>query len=199
MKEFELTSERLLKPERLWSRAEILTRPCPIPSEPGIYAWYFRRIPPVVPIDRCHIFDGMPLLYVGISPSPPPANGGKPSQQNLRKRLKNNHYKGDAYSSTLRLTLGCILEKELSITLRIPGPFSRRMTFGSDGERKLSEWMGEHTRIACVACQNPWDVEEALIERLSLPLNLDQNGRHAFRATLRAIRSDARRRAREAV
>jgi hypothetical protein len=186
----------LLQPEKLWSRHEIMTRPCPIPSAPGIYAWYFSKVPSGVPIEDCHVFDGLPLLYIGISPKPPPVNGAKPSQQDLRKRLR-YHYRGNAAGSTLRLTLGCLLEEELGIELIVAGP-SGRMTFGI-GEARLSEWMGEHTRIAWVDCEDAWVKEKELISRLSLPLNLDQNRAHAFRERLSALRGDAKRRAREAL
>jgi hypothetical protein len=30
--------------DRLFSRTDILSRPCPIPNAPGIYAWYFRGL-----------------------------------------------------------------------------------------------------------------------------------------------------------
>jgi|SRR5579871_4657097 len=187
--------DSIISPRRLWSRDEILTHPCPISGEPGVYGWYFSTVPPTVPIDGCHVLNSMPLLYVGISPKPPPANGGKASQQNIRKRLR-YHYRGNAAGSTLRLTLGCLLEKELGIQLRVAGP-SGRMTFG-EGEARLSEWMGSHTQVAWVACASPWVVEERLISTLSLPLNLDQNGKHAFCKQLGSVRRAAKQRAREA-
>jgi len=51
--------------------------------------------------------DGMPLLCVGIAPKEPPAFE-TPSNQTLRTRVR-YHYRGHAYGSTLRLTLGCLL------------------------------------------------------------------------------------------
>ena len=59
----------LMHPLKPWSRPAVLTRPCPVPNTAGIYAWYFRAIPPDVPIDDCHMHDGLTLLYVGIAPS----------------------------------------------------------------------------------------------------------------------------------
>jgi hypothetical protein len=159
-----------------------------------VYAWYFVKAPPGVPIDGCHVVDGMALLYCGISPKPPPRNGAKPSGQNVRKRLR-YHYRGNAAGSTLRLTLGCLLERELGIELRVAGP-SGRLTFGHDGETRLSEWMEANTRVACVACKDPWDVEEEMIRTFSLPLNLDQNDAHGFHARLTEIRREAKKRAR---
>jgi hypothetical protein len=38
---------------RLCSRAEIVADPCPVPGSPGVYAWFFREIPPQVPTAGC--------------------------------------------------------------------------------------------------------------------------------------------------
>ncbi|WP_353210459.1 GIY-YIG nuclease family protein [Rhodovarius sp.] len=92
----------LLNPERLFSRAEALSRPCPIPAKRGVYAWYFSSIPDGVPTDGCLSVNGHTLLYVGISPK------NESSSQNLRKRIT-YHYRGNAEGSTLRLTLGVLL------------------------------------------------------------------------------------------
>jgi hypothetical protein len=55
-------------PLRLFSRAEILKRPSPAPKSHGLYAWYFRDIPAIIPIDRCLKIDDKTLLYLGIAP-----------------------------------------------------------------------------------------------------------------------------------
>jgi hypothetical protein len=55
-------------PERLFSRAEVLQRPSPVPTSNGLYAWYFREVPPVIPTDGCLTVDGKTLLYLGIAP-----------------------------------------------------------------------------------------------------------------------------------
>lgn len=89
--------DALLRPTRLWSRGEILIKPCPVPREAGVYAWYFREAPQGVPVDGCHSFEGMPLLYVGISPKKPPTNGASPSKQRLLHRVR-YHYRGNADS-----------------------------------------------------------------------------------------------------
>ena len=98
----------LFRPSHLYSRAEVLIPPTPVPARPGAYAWYFREVPPGVPVDGCHQDQGLWLLYVGISPSKPPTNGKLPSKQSLAKRIR-YHFTGNAEGSTLRLTLGCLL------------------------------------------------------------------------------------------
>ena len=131
----------LLKPERLWSRREVLSTPSPVPRQPGVYAWYFREIPPYVPLIHCHSYDSHTLLYVGISPKEPPRNGSSPSKQKLFDRVR-YHYRGNAEGSTLRLTLGCLLSEKLGIQLRRVGS-GNRMSF-SGGEHILSQWMEEN-------------------------------------------------------
>src|SRR5690554_3533263 len=96
----------LLAPQKLWSRSEILSRDCEIPESPGIYAWYFLNYPVDILDKGCHRFKDLTLLYLGIAPSRPNSNS------HLRKRLR-QHMKSNAYGSTLRLTLGCLLGLEL--------------------------------------------------------------------------------------
>jgi hypothetical protein len=68
-------------------------------------------------------------------PSAPPKNGKAPSSQSLQTRVR-YHYSGNAEGSTLRLTHGCLLAKELGIELRRVGS-GERMTF-STAEVRLS-------------------------------------------------------------
>ena len=179
----------LLAPSRLWSRAEILIPDCPVPREPGVYAWYFRSIPSDVPTDYCLRSGDTTLLYVGISPKRPPTNGSPPSRQRLRNRIR-YHLRGNAAGSTLRLTLGCLLAKELGIELRRVGSGGRR-TFAS-GEHRLSEWMDENAFVVWRPDPEPWELESQLIASLSLPLNLGENKQHPFHATLSSIRRKAK-------
>ena len=191
--ETEEAAQGLIHPNRLWSCAEVLDRECLLPRTPGVYAWYFDQLPPTVPGEPCHTFEGRYLLYVGISPKPPPKNGAAPSTQTVIKRLR-YHYRGNAAGSTLRQTLGCLLAAEIGVELRRVGS-GNRMTFGS-GEARLSEWMAEHTRVACVRHEEPWNLEHHLIDNYSLPLNLDQNRLHAFHSVLSKLRREAKDRAR---
>jgi hypothetical protein len=183
----------LLRPARLWTRQEILTQPSPVPTMPGIYACYFSTLPIVVDTSGCVQVDGWRLLYVGISPKPPPTNGTRASRQQLRSRLR-QHYRGNAAGSTLRLTLGCLLASELGLQLRRVGG-GQRLTF-ADGEQRLSEWMGRHARVCWLAHPRPWELEQALVARLDLPLNLHGNHHHRFYANLRSVRAVARTAAR---
>ena len=185
--------DSIVRPNRVWSRSEILSRPCPVPQEPGVYGWYFQDIPPRVTAADCVVHEYLTLLYVGISPKKPPKNGAPPSKQNLSKRIR-YHMRGNAYGSTLRLTLGCLLSTTLGIDLRRVGS-GHRLTFGP-GEVVLSRWMEENAFVIWVVAREPWKPEEQLIHSLSLPLNLDHNQDHRFYSQLKAVRASAREKAR---
>jgi hypothetical protein len=185
----------LLTPEKFWSRAEVLANPSAIPRGPGVYAWFFRTVPPNVPAEDCLEVDGHRLLYVGIAPKPPPKNGRPPSTQGLWDRVR-YHYRGNAEGSTLRLSVGCLLSEELGIELRRVGS-GKRMTFGKEGEGRLSEWLQHNAFVSWVIDLEPWKLEERLISDLSLPLNLDQNRDHPFHPVLSEIRKSAKQRARD--
>lgn len=108
-----------------------------------------------------HISLDAAALYRNLSAAA--AREWRPEPEKPEKKLKNNHYNGDACSSTLRLMLGCILQTGLSIVLRIPGPYGNRVTFGVGvgGDKKLCELIAECTRVAYATCLNPWEVEES--------------------------------------
>jgi hypothetical protein len=58
----------LLNPPWVFTAAQVLSRPSPVPKQPGTYAWYFDEIPPSVPSEGCHQVLSHTLLYVGIAP-----------------------------------------------------------------------------------------------------------------------------------
>lgn len=111
---------QLLKPPHLYTREEALSRPSPVPRVSGIYAWYFDEVPPGVDVRGCHSVSGGVMLYVGIAPKELFRNGRPPSAQTLWNRIR-YHCRGNAYGSTLRLTLGCHLAGRLGVALRRVG------------------------------------------------------------------------------
>lgn len=171
--------------ERLWSRNEVLAAPSPVPTESGIYAWYFRAIPDSVEAAGCRQVGGKTLLYIGIAPS------RESSRSHLRKRIQ-IHYRRNASSSTLRRSLGVLLANELGLELRRHGR-TERLHFG-DGEARLSAWMSENAFVTWTAIPRPWLVEPALIRSLPLPLNID-HGTHPFSLALSRMRQVAAKRA----
>lgn len=185
---------QLLGQPHLWSRKEVLTPSC-VPRAPGVYAWFFTQIPASVPTAGCIVRHGRTLLYFGIAPKAPSKNGRPASARTLRDRIR-QHMRGNAYGSTLRRTLGCLLAGKLGIELRRVGS-GKRTTFTSAGEEELSKWMGENAYVCWIETQNPWKIESELINSLSLPLNLEHNRSHPFHPTLTALRRAARQRADE--
>src|SRR5262245_27755239 len=163
--------EHLLRPDRLYTALDVASRPCPVPARPGVYAWYFDEPPPGIDDATCHRVDRRSLLYVGIAPQAPPLNGRPPSKSTLRKRIR-THYSGNASSSTLRRTLGCLLTVQLSIQLRRVGTVGR-YTFTNPGEQTLDQWMARHALVTWVETDAPWELERHLLSSgLSLPLNI---------------------------
>lgn len=187
------TIARLLRPERLFAAAEAAMRGG-APRQAGIYAWYFDSIPAGIDASHCDRHKGWTLLYCGISPKKPPTNGRPPSRSNIHQRLR-THFGGNAAGSTLRLTLGCLLEAEIGTVLRRVGTRGR-LTFTNPGEQLLDHWLQTHARVAWAAVACPWEPEELMLASgLPLPLNIDSNPCAAFTAPLSALRSAARRRA----
>lgn len=179
-------------PDRLISRTDFLTDPASVPASPGLYAWFFRQVPGGVPMDGCLVVNGLTLLYLGISPD----RAGKPnSRQALRSRIR-HHYTGNAEGSTLRRTLGALLEEQSGFPLRRVGS-GRRITLTYAGEQWLDRWMDENAFVTCIEHPEPWTMEHDLIASLSCPLNISGNAHHPFSMKLRQIRTDALRRARE--
>lgn len=175
------------------ARMDVLSAPSPLPAAPGVYGWWFRRLPSDLDTERCLVRDGCTLLYTGISPRRPPGNGRPPSSQTLRDRIR-YHYTGNAEGSTLRKTLGSLLAAELGLELRRVGS-GNRMTFGV-GEQLLSTWMADNALVSWVTDPEPWLLEERLIAGLDVPLNLDGNAHNRFHPELTAIRAAAVARAR---
>lgn len=187
--------EGLLTPRRVYSRGEATSRSSAVPARPGVYAWYFDEVPPGVLTEGCRVGEFGTLLYVGIAPKAPPANGARPSRRHLRQRI-GYHFGGNAYGSTLRLTLGCHLTERLGIELRRVGS-GTRLTFTKRGEDRLSTWMGVHARVAFILDEEPWKLERELIRREVLPLNIADNAHSPYYLSLRALRDEHKRRARE--
>ena len=132
--------ERLLHPDRLYTALDVAGRPCPVPARPGVYAWYFTEPLPYVATSACHRAAGQLLLYVGISPKAPPLNGRSPSKSTLRQRIR-THYFGNAEGSTLRRTLGCLLDIQLrrvGAEVATPSPIPASSFL-------ISGWRGTHS------------------------------------------------------
>ena len=61
------------------------------------------------------------------------------------------------------------------------------MTFTSYGEEALPEWMDKNAWVTWITHEEPWVLEHALIESLSLPLNIQDNSRSKKRSIIAVI------------
>ncbi len=174
-----------------YTRDEVLADPCPVPAVPGAYGWWFKEIPGGIDVEGCEVRDGWTLLYVGVCPGPPRADGKPRPPQDLRKRIR-YHYgagNGSADGSTLRKSLGVLLGEELGFALRRVGS-GKRQTFAG-GEAVLNRWMAENAAVSWVQHPEPWFLEPKLVKALLLPLNFQDNERNPFAAELKRRRRDA--------
>src|SRR5216684_8217225 len=86
------------------------------PSDPGVYGWWFLEgALPMVPTMRCLKREGRSLLYAGIARK----HLRQKTPTTLHDRIVGCHVYGKATNSTLRASLGLLLEKELGT---IPTP-----------------------------------------------------------------------------
>jgi len=173
-------------PEHLYSRDEVLANPCPVTKANGVYAWFFKEIPPGLPVEGCLTHDGLTLLYIGIYPD----KKGKPNtNQTLQQRVR-YHYKGNADGSTLRRSLGILLAKKSGFPLQRVGS-GKKMTLTNKGEQWLDRWMQENAFITWVENDEPWDLANKIFHTHSLPLNIQGNKHNPFAPVLTKLRSDA--------
>ena len=177
--------DKLSEAEALHSRQDVLSRPCPVPAVPGLYVWYFTDLPNA-PLREVLPAAPFRLAYIGIAP------GRAGSLATLRSRIR-QHLRGNASTSTLRLTLGCLLGSALGLRLEPRGP-TRRLTWGPAGELALSSWLDLNARVAWIAGAEPWVVEPEIVQGMEPPLNLHHNRGHPFfYGALREFRREARR------
>ncbi|CAN5655622.1 hypothetical protein BH11ACT6_BH11ACT6_33620 [soil metagenome] len=170
-----------------YTRDEIFADPGPMPDKAGACGWWFREIPGDIDTSGCQQHDEWTLLYVGISPGPPPANGRPQVAQDIRKRTRYHYGAGaaNAEGSPLRKSLGVLLGYELR---RIGS--GKRQTFAGD-EAVLTEWMAENAAVSWVLHPEPWHLEAKLLAALDLPLNYQDNPNNAFAPELKRLRKAA--------
>jgi len=173
-------------PQRLYSRAEVLSNPSPVPKTHGLYAFFFKEIPNGVPVQGCLVHEGLNLLYVGSSPD----KKSKPdATQTLQQRVR-YHFQGNADKSTLRRSLGILLAPESHFPLRRVGS-GKKMTLTTLGEQWLDSWMENNAFVTWVEHEEPWTLENDLFQSVALPLNIQGNKHHPFAALLLKKREEA--------
>ncbi|RBY88124.1 GIY-YIG nuclease family protein [Blastococcus sp. TBT05-19] len=150
-----------------------------VPAEPGLYAWWAPAgAVPGIP-GPAHPTVALELLYVGIAPS------RTTSRASLRSRVLGNHAGGNTGSSTLRRSLAALLTDSQGYRTR----WTSRTVLEPADEQRLSAWMREHLSLTWAVHPAPWDVEAAVIERLTPPLNQADNRAHPLYAVVREARA----------
>ena len=170
---------RVLKPI---SAATLANNALLIPDEPGAYALFFDsgtcllERSGYLDFDKAYppSFDGFDLLYVGAT------------MDSLRRRAM-QHVVGDSRTSSLRMTVGALLAGDLD--LDPVGDGSRTYFNFGDGERRLTQWLCAHTRVAVHPCSQPFTIEKWLLREYAIPLNLSERKRHPFSKYLMALRA----------
>jgi hypothetical protein len=126
-----------------------------LPRGGGVYAWW--AAPTVFPdlFGPEHPDDpALRLLYVGRATS-------------LRGRITRNHLRKSG-NSTLRRTLaGLLMPTEGYHTM-----WTDRVVLIPEDERRLTGWMHAHLRLTWAEDPAPREIEDALIQRLTPPLNV---------------------------
>ena len=69
---------------QLHTRDEVFADLDVVPAAAGAYGWWFRSLPEAVDATGCEVRDGLTLLHVGISPTPPPASSEPAALYRLR-------------------------------------------------------------------------------------------------------------------
>jgi hypothetical protein len=98
------------------------------------------------------------ILYAGLS------------RQGIKSRDYRNHFNGTARISTLRKSLGSILQLQKEV-LDDKG----RYRYTKKDEAYLTEWMKKNLRLHYQICEDIEIVEKELIHGLNPPLNLKDN------------------------
>ena len=124
------------------------------------------------------------LIYVGQAGATKWPSGRK-SSATLKSRIRGNHLRGNLSSSTFRLTISALLHEALNLRLAEPGKLML------EDNRRVSEWIRDHLRVAIVSFEDREalkGLEEAVLDALDPPLNLDGRPATALRQRLTDLR-----------
>lgn len=128
-----------------------------------------------------------PLIYVGQAGATKWPSGKK-SAATLGSRIRSQHIRGNARSSTFRLTISSLLREVLELDVE-----AGRLDSASNG--RISEWIAQHLRVAIVAVPNRDTlgmIEEGVVAAIDPPLNLDHCAPSLVREQLRNVRAATR-------
>lgn len=160
----------------------LVSDPARIPRSGGFYGVFFDSGQLLLERAGYQEFDtrwpfskeGYDLLYVGATLT------------DLRHRAL-QHLVGNSRASTLRMTVGALLARDLA--LDPVGDGSRTYFDFGDGEQRLSDWLVTHTRLAVHECDDAFGHEKHLLRTVPIPLNITERKKHPFSRYLMTLRS----------
>lgn len=123
------------------------------------------------------------LIYVGQAGA---TQGRRKSTRVLGDRIKENHIRAVARSSTFALTISAILVEPLNLRVEKPKKLA------SDDRRKVSEWIKDHLQVAIAPFEDRDSlrpIEKMVVKQLDPPLNLDGTHLRPARRRLKDLRS----------
>lgn len=138
-------------------------------AKPGMYAWWGDDEAQIV-IDEELGADVPAMLYVGQAGATRWPSGAR-SSATLKSRVGGQHIRGNARSSTFRLTISCLLLRRLELRA-IPGG-----KLDPNSNTMVSEWIADHLRVVIAPYEDRdtlGAVEANVVTELDPPLNLGQ-------------------------
>ncbi len=158
--------------------ADLATMERAVMDGPGLYSWFVDRVGAEDLSRGLGIAVPSGLLYVGQTGATKWPSG-TPSKGTLLNRIRRQHLGGRRSNSTLRRTLGAILDQANGREL---------------SKADLTAWMYAHLRVVpAIAADGDslGDLERQVVQALEPPLNLDHVGLTPVRVRLRQLRADA--------
>ena len=151
-------------------------------SSPGLYSWWADSTAEALFAQVGYISTGQ-CIYIGQAGATQPS--GKTSSATLKSRILNNHIRGNASSSTFRLTISAILRDPLDLHLVKPESVT------PDDNRRVSGWIRDHLRVTIMPVDDRNSlkkIEQEVIDMLDPPFNLDKRHTTALRQHLKELR-----------
>jgi len=188
-------AEPLLHPARLYSASDILSKPCPVPPLPGVYAFYFNEPPARYRHTRVSPGRAACAAVCGHRAKAPSAER-KPEQISPPKAAAKKPLPGQRIGLDFATDAGLSAERATR-DQAAPGGQRGPLHLHKPGEQVLDAWMRQHAFVTWVETNAPWELEDYLLTSagLRLPLNLDGNPCPEAVSTLAAIRLKARQQA----
>lgn len=149
-----------------------------IPEAPGSLIFVLRYMSNLHQLAGMNLkeFEGQEVLFVGES-------------ENLRQRIVNEHFRGDSSRSSLRTSIGCLLDMDQIPRDKTPDGVHFR--FAKEDEQWLSQWMKENLLVYYKATPYHAQMTRLMISAFNPPLNLDNTSpdRQEFRKELKELRN----------